>query len=142
MNKTADLLNYIYKNTSMGVYTIKQAVGMVKSEEFKKVLESQLEEYKAILEKARELLNKHNFKEEEPGFCKRLSACIMLNVETIFNNTDSKIAEMMLIGSNMGIIKAIKNLKKVTEAEEDIRELMQRLLQHEENNVQQLKKFL
>lgn len=112
MNKNAQMLNYVYKNASMGVYTIKQAVLMAKNEDFRKVLEAQLDEYKSIVEAAKELLNKHGFAEQEPGFCKRLYACIMLNIETIFNNTDSKIAEMMLIGNNMGIVKALKNLKK------------------------------
>ena len=67
---------------------------------------------------------------------------MMLNIETTFNNTDSKIAEMMLIGSNMGIVKALKNLNKYPDTEEDIKELMQRLLALEENNVQELKKYL
>lgn len=142
MNKNAEMLNYVYKNASMGVYTVKQTVCMAKNEDFRKVLESQLEEYKAIVEAAKELLNKHGFAEQAPGFCKRLYACLMLNIETTFNNTDSKIAEMMLIGSNMGIVKALKNLKKYSDTEEDIKELMQRLLAMEENNVQELKKYL
>jgi len=142
MNKNAEMLNYIYKNASMGVYTVKQTVCMAKNEDFRKVLESQLEEYKAIVEAAKELLNKHGFAEQAPSFCKRLYACMMLNIETTFNNTDSKIAEMMLIGSNMGIVKALKNLKKHPDTEEDIKELMQRLLASEENNVLELKKYL
>ena len=49
---------------------------------------------------------------------------------------------MMVIGSNMGIINAIKNIKKYQEAEEKIVNLMEDLLQFEENNIQQLKRFL
>ena len=36
MNKNAEMLNYIYKNASMGVYTVKQTVCMAKNEDFRK----------------------------------------------------------------------------------------------------------
>jgi hypothetical protein len=49
---------------------------------------------------------------------------------------------MLIIGSNMGIINAVKKLKKYKDAEPDIINLMERLLKFEENNVQQLKAFL
>lgn len=44
--------------------------------------------------------------------------------------------------SNMGVINAVKNLKKYPDADRDTRGLMERLLKGEEDNVQQLKKFL
>jgi hypothetical protein len=49
---------------------------------------------------------------------------------------------MLILGSDMGILDATKNLKKYQDADEDIRNLMQRLLAFEEDNVQQLKDFL
>lgn len=49
---------------------------------------------------------------------------------------------MLIIGSNMGIINAVKNLKKYKGVEAKIRSLMERLLIFEENNVQRLKEFL
>lgn len=49
---------------------------------------------------------------------------------------------MLIIGSNMGIIDAIKNLKKYKDAEPSIVKLMEKLLKFEEDNVQQLKQFL
>ena len=42
----------------------------------------------------------------------------------------------------MGIINAVKNIKKYKNAEPDIISLMERLLRFEENNIQQLKEFL
>lgn len=54
----------------------------------------------------------------------------------------SHLAEMLIIGSNMGVIDAIKNLRKYSDAEAEIRNLMTRLLAFEEHNIEQLKKFL
>jgi hypothetical protein len=142
MDKNQQLLDFIYKNASMGVYTIKQSVCIAKSEDFRKLLESQLEGYKAVLFSAKGLYDKYALTEKEPGFCKRFYACMMLNLETTFNNTDSKLAELAMIGNNMGIIKATKNLKKYSDADEEIKTLMEKLLQEEEKNVQQLKNYL
>lgn len=41
----------------------------------------------------------------------------------------------------MGIIDAIKKLKKYKDEEQDIIKLMEKLLKFEEDNVQQLKQF-
>jgi len=61
----------------------------------------------------------------------------------LINKTTSHIAEMLLLGSNMGVIDAIKNLKKYKgEAEADIIQLMEQLLAFEENNAKELKLFL
>ena len=42
---------------------------------------------------------------------------------------------MMIIGSNMGVIDAIKNTKKYKEANPEILSLMERLKIIEENNI-------
>jgi hypothetical protein len=56
----------------------------------------------------------------------------MITMQTMTNKTASHISEMLIIGSNMGII----------DAEPSIVNLMEKLLRFEENNVQQLKQFL
>ena len=66
----------------------------------------------------------------------------MINMQTMTDKSPSHIAEMLIIGSNMGIINAVKKLKEYKDAEPDIIALMERLLRFEENNVQQLKAFL
>ena len=66
----------------------------------------------------------------------------MINMQTLTDKTASHIAEMLIVGSNMGIISAIKNLKKYQNADSGIRKLMERLLKFEEDNVQELKEFL
>ena len=66
----------------------------------------------------------------------------MINMQTLTDKTPSHISEMLIIGSNMGVINAVKNLKKYKDAETGIVSLMERLLKFEENNIQQLKDFL
>lgn len=142
MNENAELLNFIYQNSEMGVNTIKQLLDIVEDENFKRHLESQYNGYKEIHMEARKALNENGYDEKGIGALKKLRAYLMINLQIMTDKTNSNIAEMLMIGSNMGIINAIKNLKKYQNAEAEIRNLMEKLLKFEENNVQDLKAFL
>ena len=72
----------------------------------------------------------------------KLRTYLMIDLQTLTDRSASHVAEMMMIGSNMGVINAVKNLKKYPEGDKQVRALMERLLRFEEDNIQQLKKFL
>ncbi len=142
MNGNAELLNFVYQNSQMGVDTIKQLIEIVEDSDFKKHLESQFNEYKEIHIAAKKALNENGYDEKGISTLDKIKTYLMINIQTLADKTPSHIAEMLIIGSNMGIINAVKNLKKYKQAESDIISLMERLLRFEENNVQQLKEFL
>jgi hypothetical protein len=142
MNGNAELLNFVYQNSQMGVDTIKQLIGIVEDEKFKKHLESQFNEYKEIHQAAQKSLNENGYDEKGIGTLDKIKTYLMINIQTLTDKTPSHISEMLIIGSNMGVINAVKNLKKYKDAESGISGLMERLLKFEENNIQQLKEFL
>jgi len=142
INGNAELLNFIYQNSQMGVDTINQLIDIAEDAEFKRHLEAQYNGYKEIHTAARTLLNTNGYDEKGLNTLEKIKTYMMINMQTLTNKTSSHISEMLIIGSNMGVIDAVKNLKKYAEAEKDITELMEKLLKFEENNVQQLKKFL
>ncbi len=142
MNGNTELLNFIYQNSEMGVTTIKQLLDISASQEFNQLLRSQLSEYTKINKQARALLNQNGCDEKGLSKLEKIRTYMMISLQTLTDKSPSHIAEMMIIGSNMGILDATKNLKHYTDAEKDIKALMNRLLKFEENNVQQLKEFL
>lgn len=142
MNGNAELLNFIYQNSQMGVITINQLIDMTEDAEFKKHLESQLDEYREIHTASKTKLNENGYDEKGISAFEKIRTYLMINLQTLCDKTSSHIAEMLIIGSNMGVIQAIRNIKKYREAERDIVELMERLLRFEENNIVQLKNFL
>lgn len=142
MNGNAELLNFIYQNAQMGTETIRQFADIVKDAEFIKHLKTQYHEYKLIVEEARELLNQNGYDEKGINAFEKLRTYLMINMQTLTDKSASHIAEMLIIGSNMGVINCVKNLKKYSNADKNIRDLMDRLLKSEENNIQQLKNFL
>lgn len=142
MNGNAELLNFIYQNAQMGVITTDQLIYIVEDEDFKAILAAHLEEYRSIFSEAREHLNNNGYDEKGIGTCSKIKTYICIRLQTAKDHTPSHVAEMLILGSNMGILDATKNLKKYQDVDEDIRNLMQRLLAFEEDNVQQLKDFL
>jgi hypothetical protein len=60
----------------------------------------------------------------------------------VTNKNPSHIAEMMIQGSTMGIIDITKNLKEYADADKDISALANRLLKFEQQNIEEMKKFL
>ncbi len=142
INGNAELLNFIYQNAQMGVDTIDQLIGIAEEDEFQKHLDAQLIEYREILHESKSMLNKNGFDEKGIGGFDKIKTYLMINMQTLTDKSASHISQMLMIGSNMGVINAIKNLKKYQHADKEITGLMERLLQFEENNVQRLKEFL
>ena len=71
-----------------------------------------------------------------------MSTYLMIDMQTLTDRSASHVAEMMMVGSNMGVFNALKYLKNYEDADRDTGGLMERMLKEEEDNVQQLKKFL
>jgi len=126
----------------MGVATINHLLKIVEDEKFKKQLQSQFNEYKMFHEAARDMLNKNGYDEKGIGAFDKIKTYLMINMETLTDKSPSHIAEMLIIGSNMGVINAIKNIRKYKDAEREILNLMENLLKFEENNIIKLKEFL
>lgn len=142
MNGNKEMLNYIYQNSQMGVNTIEQLIKISEDNEFKRYLESQLNEYKEINNKAIDIIKSMGFEEKGVGTLGEISAYMMINMKTLIDKSPSHIAEMMINGSTMGIIQATRALKNHKDADKNIVALMEKLIETEENNFQQLKKFL
>lgn len=142
MNGNAELLNYIYQNSQMGTETLRQLMDIAEDSVFRSQLQDQFEEYKKINSECKKMLEDRGYDEKGIGSMEKISAYLTINMKTLMNKSSSHIAEMLIQGSNMGIIDAIKNIRKYKEADKDIIKLMEDLLKHEEKNVNDLKSFL
>ena len=142
MNENAELLNFVYQNSQMGVDTLNQLIGVSADMTFKKQLQNQYNEYENIHKQAQTLLNKSGYDEKGLSPLEKTKTYLMVNLQTMMDKSTSHISEMLIIGSNMGVVDATKKLHKYTNAEPDIRNLMDKLSKFEENNIQKLKEFL
>lgn len=142
MNGNAELLNFIYQNSQMGTETISHLLEITEDKNFKLQLQEQIGEYESIRATARDMLISNGYDEKGITAFEKIRTYLMINIQTLKDKTASHISEMLIIGSNMGVIDAIKNIRKYKNAEKDISRLMEKLLEMEEHNIEQLKKFL
>lgn len=143
MNANVEFLNYIYQNSQMGVDTLTQLSEYVKDEALQTQLEKQLDGYREFHKRAKEMLNKNGYDEKGLGTFEKMRTYLMVNWQTMSDDSVSHIAEMLIQGSNMGITEAVKKLNQYEKAvEKEIKNLMKELLNFEEENVEKLKMFL
>lgn len=142
MNGNTELLNYIYQNTQMGIISVDQIIGVSEDRKFIKCLNRQRSEYLKMNATAKELLNQNNLDEKGISKLSKIKTYMMINIQTITDKSSSHLAEMMIIGSNMGVIDAIRIIKQYDDAEKEILILANELKFFEEANINELKKFI
>lgn len=64
-----------------------------------------------------------------------------IEIQTLTDKSDSKIAELLLQGTNMGIIEGIKLLNN-KEISKEVKDLIQEFVNMQENTIEYLKKYL
>ena len=143
MNANVEFLNYIYQNSQMGVDTLNQLLGITEDEKFQSHLQKQLEGYRKFHNEAKDILNRNGYDEKGLGTFEKMRTYLMVNLQTMTDDSTSHIAKMLIQGSSMGITEAVKKLQQYeNDVEKDIKKLMEQLQEFEEENVEKLKEFL
>lgn len=141
-NSNKELLKLLHKNATMGIISLKKTICINHDQKFEEVLQNQLKGYREIFEKTKEILNKKGYEESSPGICTKMCVTMSLDMQTMFNSTTSKLAELNLMGSNLGWIKALKNKRKYMDADTEILQLAEDYIQMLERHMQELKIYL
>lgn len=137
-----EFLNLISKNAEMGKIGIDCVYDYAKDERMKKALLEQAKEYDKIYSGAVEMLKAKNCKVEHVGAMAKMGSEMNSAMKTMTDRSSSKIAEMMIQGSTMGVTKLMRNQSNYDGADDDILKLSQKLQKTEENNISQMKNFL
>ena len=112
MSGDAELLNFIYQNSQMGVDTIRQLIGVVEDKDLKEHLKTQFQGYEEFHQAAKELLNEHGYDEKGLGIVEKARTYFMINLQTMTDPSASHIASMLITGSSMGIVEAIQKYRQ------------------------------
>ena len=106
-------------------------------------LNSQLQEYRTIAAQSQAYARKHGARLHTPGLTVRAMSGAMLKARTAADHTTSKLAQLMIQGSTMGTVEMTRRIHQYTgKADPELLALGSRLLHTEEQNIQQMKRFL
>lgn len=142
MKDSKEILSSLLKTTQMGQLGIRSVLETEMKPELRQAIESQLREYDAIESQAHSIAAERNWVLPELNPSIRFMTDRMTKMKLSYGEVDSKIAEMMIRGNTNGVIKGLKNLHQMTQRDDAVRALSNKLLETESANVHQMKQFL
>ena len=142
MENEINILDELNKGACMGQDAISFILDKVENEDLKKVLEKQYKKYLNIANKISKIYPEYSHREpHKTNTMNKVMTWYGIEMKTLIDNSTSKITELLLQGTNMGIIEGRKLLNhKDTNLE--IHKLIQEYVDMQEECVEQLKKFL
>ena len=137
-----NVLNEMNKGTTMGMEAVTDVLKKVEDPTFRKLLEDIHKEYHTIEEKIQKIYPK--YAEGEPHEINAMNKWMTemgIDMRTMKDHSDSKLAELLIQGTNMGIIEG-RRLLNQKEMDEEIKTILEEFVTLQEKNVEVLKKYL
>ncbi len=142
MKEKLNVLDELNKGSCMGVDAINFILEKATDEDFKKVLSDQKNEYEKMTDKIGNLYKEYS--EDDPhettGMNKAMT-WMSVEMKTMTDHTTSKLAELMMQGTNMGIIEGRRLLNNKS-GDEKIDSLVEEYVNMQEKFVEILKRYL
>ena len=137
-----NVLDELSKGACMGRDAIHFIMDKVKDEDLKTELNNQYKKYKEISNRIAELYPEYsNDEPHKTNAMNKVMTWYGIEMKTMMDDSTSKIAELLLQGTNMGIIEG-RRLLNHKHTDESVNSLVQEYVDMQENAVEQLKKFL
>lgn len=145
MDNRVEFLEYLYQICEMGVTSTTSLLKKVESKENKitTLLEDELNEYKKLYKEVSDIFKSRGIKEPKAGILTNFGVEMSMNMEIMKDNSDTKLAEMLIQGYTMGNLELKKKYNKykdiMTKEEKDIAD---RIKMIQDKNIKKLKKYL
>ena len=142
MEMEINVLDELNKGSCMGVDAIEFILDKVEDNNFKKILNNQKDEYEKITDKIGNLYK--NFSDKDPHETNVMNKAMTwssVEMRTLTDHSNSKIAELMLQGTNMGIIEGRKLLNHKL-GNEEVDKLVEEYVNMQEKFIEILKEYL
>lgn len=145
MNTNNELLLHIYEASDMGVKSTKKLLKLLKDKDnkIKNEIERELKEYENIYKKAKKILKKENINPGTKNIIANISANTAMKMEIDKDNSDSKIADILMRGFVMGVAKIEKKIKDYkNEVDHSTLKLAKDLRKFQEDSIKKVQNYL
>lgn len=137
------VLDEVNKGTTMGMDAIHFVSSKVGDERFKKVLDVEYGKYKKISERIDNIYSQYASKEpHETNKMEKMMTWYGINMKTMNDQSNSKISELLMQGTNMGIIEGRRLLNQNPDIDKNIHNLLDEFVKMQEDSVETLKTYL
>ena len=138
-----NILDEINKGATMGMDAITDIKPKVHDERFMEVLNTEYEKYDKISHKINNLYDDYSEKgPHTPNQMEKMMTWWGIQMKTITDDTPSKLSELLLKGTNMGIIEGRRLLNNNPNVNSKIHSILDEFVSMQENSAQILKDWL
>lgn len=142
MSSDLEILNEIHKGLVMGMESLSVITSKVGDQNFKDDLNYQYERYENILNRVNKKYQDIGNQADDTSPMQKAMGWTQIQFNTIADKSNSHIAEMLIQGNTMGIIKGVKELNQNPKADKDIKQILTDFVELQQNNIEKLKTYL
>ena len=139
-----NVLDEINKGATMGMDAIEFIEKKVGDDKFRSVLNTEYGKYQEISNRANELYNRFPTEKEphETSAMNKMMTWWGVQMKAMTDKSNSNLSEMLLTGTNMGIIEGRRLINQNPDINADIHTLLCDFVKMQEDSYECLKKFL
>lgn len=141
-NENISVLDEIHKGAKMGMDSISYVSEKVGDVNFKDNLSYQYNEYSNILDRVNDIYQKYGDIPNDSNIKDKMMIWTGIQMNTMNDKSNSHIADLLIQGTNMGIIEGRKLINHNPNVDTQIRQILDDFVKMQENNVEKLKTFL
>lgn len=143
-NQDLNILDEVNKGATMGMDAISYVTEKVSNDnKFKEVLDTEYNKYKDISNRVNDLYSNYSSKEpHETNAMTKMMTWYGIQMKTIKDTTTSKLSELLMQGTNMGIIEGRRLINQNNDIAPDVKNILNDFVVMQEDSVETLKKYL
>ncbi|MBO5179488.1 MAG: hypothetical protein J6B87_03985 [Clostridia bacterium] len=142
-NQNLNILDEVNKGATMGMNAISYVSDKASDNNFKEILDVEYDKYQKISQRVNDLYS--NYSEKEPHETSTMTKMMTwygIQMKTFNDDTTSKLSELLMQGTNMGIIEGRRLINENPEAASDVKNILHDFVVMQEDSVETLKKYL
>lgn len=139
---TVRLLRECDEGVKMGISSIEDVLGSVKSDKLEKLLTDCKREHEKLNKELQQLLDQYHDDGKEPPMMATAMSEMMTKMKLTMHDSDHTIADIMTKGCNMGVQSLSKYLNQYKAADEVSKDIAKRLIKLEEQLAVDIRPFL
>ncbi len=143
-NKNLNVLDEVNKGATMGMDAISFISQKVTDNQFKEVLKTEYNKYKDISNRVNNLYDNftNNKEPHETNTMNKMMTWYGIQMKTMTDDTTSKLSELLMQGTNMGIIEGRRLINQNNNISSEVKNILNDFVVMQEDSVETLKKYL
>ena len=143
-NQNLNILDEVNKGATMGMDAISMINEKTHDAKLKEILQVEFNKYNKISERVNNLYSQFTTekKPHETNKMNKMMTWYGIQMKTITDDTPSKLSELLMQGTNMGIIEGRRLLNHNQRIDDNVKNILNDFVSMQEDSVETLKKFL